>query len=199
MQMQEKKCLSNSAQLNEVVIAILTADGFEKEELTVAQQILDSEAAATIVVSPNDYKAKAWEKNRWGGEIDVDVPLWNARADDYDALLLLGGAVNIEILQADPQSLRFIRHFFDVKKPVAAICQAPLLLIEVGVARGRKLTSCDSIRANLQNAGAEWIDQDVVVDRGVITVRHASALPHLKSNMIQEFSKLKRRQPALTQ
>lgn len=157
--------------LDGVRVAILLTDGFEQVEMTEPRQALDQAGAQTQIVSPKDGQVKAWKFTEWGDTFPVDVPLDNARPDDFDALLLPGGVINPDQLRTVPQAVAFARAFFDTGKPVASICHGPWTIIEAGAARGRRLTSWPSLKTDLQNAGAEWVDEAVVVDQGLVTSR----------------------------
>ena len=174
-------------QLSGKKIAILVADGFEQVELTSPKQALEKAGAETEIVSPASGSVKGWEETKWGKKFPVDVPLNKASADDYDALLLPGGVMNPDKLRADPKAVDFVREFFDSGKPVAAICHGPWTLIDAGVAKGRRLTSYPSIKSDLKNAGAEWVDEKVVVDNGLVTSRKPDDLPAFNRKMVEEF------------
>jgi protease I len=176
--------------LNGKRIAILVADGFEQVELTGPQEALEAEGAEIEIVSPTDKKVRGWEAEDmdWGKKIKVDVPLEEAEAGNYDALLLPGGVMNPDKLRMLPKALQFIRAFFDAGKPVGAICHGPWTLIDSGIARGRRLTSYPSIRTDLINAGAEWVDEEVVVDNGLVTSRKPSDLPAFNRKLVEEFA-----------
>ena len=174
-------------ELNNCRVAIVVTDGFEQVELTEPRKALEQAGARTEIISPNKKKVKGWNFKEWGEEIRVDVPIDQARASNYDALLLPGGVMNSDKLRMDDQVLNFVREFFDAGKPVAAICHGPWTLIDAGVARGRRMTSYPSIRADLQNAGADWIDQEVVVDNGLVTSRKPDDIPAFNRKMIEEF------------
>lgn len=173
--------------LNGKKIAILVADGFEEVELTSPKEALEEAGAETAIVSPAVKKVKAWDETDWGSKFKVDVPLNQARADDYDALLLPGGVMNPDHLRLEPKAIQFIREFFDSGKPIAAICHGPWTLIDAGVAKGKRMTSYPSIKTDLKNAGADWVDQEVVVDNGLVTSRKPSDLPSFNRKMIEEF------------
>ncbi len=174
-------------ELNNCRVAIVVTDGFEQVELTEPRKALEQAGARTEIISPNKEKVKGWNFKEWGEEIRVDVPIDQARASNYDALLLPGGVMNSDKLRMDDQVLNFVREFFDAGKPVAAICHGPWTLIDAGVARGRRMTSYPSIRADLQNAGADWVDQEVVVDNGLVTSRKPDDIPAFNRKMIEEF------------
>ena len=169
-------------------VAILVADGFEQEELTEPRDALEDAGAKTFIVSPAGEKVKGWKHRKWGTSIAVDVPLSEARSDDYDALLLPGGVMNPDKLRRDETALEFVRGFFDAGKPVAAICHGPWTLIDAEVVEGRRMTSYHSIQTDLKNAGAEWVDAEVVVDNGLVTSRQPDDIPAFNQKMIEEFA-----------
>ncbi len=175
------------AELNNRRVAIVVADGFEQVELTEPRKALEQAGARTEIVSPNKDKVKGWNFKEWGEEIKVDVPIDQARASDYDALLLPGGVMNPDKLRMNDRVLNFVREFFDAGKPVAAICHGPWTLIDAGVARGRRMTSYPSIRTDLRNAGVDWVDKEVVVDNGLVTSRKPDDIPAFNRKMIEEF------------
>src|SRR6202008_29414 len=169
-------------------VASLVRDGFEKVEMTEPRRALDEAGAETVLVSPKDGRVKGWRHTDWGDEFPVDRPLASARADDFDALLLPGGGVKPDHLRQDPQAVSFVRGFFEEKKPVAAICHGPWMLAEADVIEGRKGTSWPSIQADLKNAGAEWVDQEVVTDQGLVTSRKPDDIPAFNRKMVEEFA-----------
>jgi protease I len=169
-------------------VAILVTDGFEQVEMTDPKKALEDEGAECVIVSPKEAEVKGWKHTHWGDEFDVDVAVSQANADDYDALLLPGGVMNPDKLRLERDAVSFVRAFFDKQKPVAAICHGPSLLIEAEVARGRRLTSWPSIRRDLENAGAEVVDEEVVVDRGLVTSRKPADIPAFNAKMIEEFA-----------
>ena len=168
-------------------VAILVADGFEQVELTGPRDALEEAGAETEIVSPADKKVRGWDETDWGSKFKVDVHLDQADAGQYDALLLPGGVMNPDKLRLQPGAIAFIRAFFDAGKPVAAICHGPWTLIDAGVVKGRRLTSYPSIQADLKNAGADWVDEEVVVDNGLVTSRKPDDLPAFNRKMIEEF------------
>jgi len=178
----------NQQNLSGKRVAILVTDGFEQVELTSPKQALEAAGAQTQIVSPNPDKVKGWEHTDWGDEFPVDVPLDQAKPEDYDALLLPGGVMNPDKLRMDTQATLFVRSFFEAQKPVAAICHGPWTLIEAGVVQNRKLTSYPSIQSDLKNAGAQWMDQEVVVDEGLVTSRNPDDLPAFNRAMIEEIA-----------
>ena len=175
--------------LNGKKIAILVADGFEQVELSEPRKALDDAGAQTRIVSPAQGKVKGWNHTQWGDELPVDLPLGRARADEFDGLLLPGGVMNPDHLRRNPEAQRFVKAFFDAGKPVAAICHGPWTLIDAGVARGRKMTSYESIQTDLKNAGVEWTDQEVVVDGNLVTSRKPDDIPAFNRAMVELFAK----------
>jgi protease I len=131
---------------------------------------------------------RGWNHREWGDEVSVDRRLDQARADDYDALLLPGGVMNPDRLRVNPKAVQFVKQFFDDGKPIAVICHGPWTLIEAGVVRGITMTSYPSVKTDLRNAGAEWVDQEVVVDRGIVSSRKPDDLPAFNRKMIEEFA-----------
>jgi protease I len=177
-----------NANLDGKKVAILVTDGFEQSELEEPRAALKEANAATYVVSPKNNAVKAWDKTQFGNMVKVDVPLQDAQSDDYDALLLPGGVMNPDQLRQIPEAVEFVRAFFEEGKPVAAICHGPQILIEANVVRGRKLTSYPSIKTDLMNAGAMWVDEKVVVDRGLVTSRKPDDISDFNKKMIEEFA-----------
>jgi protease I len=169
-------------------VAILVADGFEQVELTEPRKALDQAGARTQIVSPKKDKVKGWNHTEWGDEMPVDVPLNEARPEQFDALLLPGGVMNPDHLRRDPAVQRFVKSFFDDGKPVAAICHGPWTLIDAGVARGRKMTSYETIQMDLKNAGVDWTDQEVVVDGNLVTSRKPDDIPAFNRAMVEQFA-----------
>lgn len=184
------------AQLDGLKVAILVDNGFEQVELTRPREALDQVGADTSIVSPQSEKVRGWNHKEWGESFSVDVPLNQARSDDFDALLLPGGVMNPDFLRIRPQAVAFVKAFFDAGKPVAAICHGPWTIIEAGAARGRRIASWPSLKTDLRNAGAEWIDQEVVVDGNLVSSRKPDDIPAFNREMIALFSKGKEAQPA---
>lgn len=174
--------------LNNKKVAILADNGFEQIELTEPRKALDDAGAQTAIVSPQSGKVKGWQHTKWGDELDVDVSLDEARPDDYDALLLPGGVMNPDKLRANEKAVSFVKHFVDTGKPIAAICHGPWTLIEAAGVRGRTMTSWPSLKSDLSNAGANWVDREVVVDRGLVTSRKPDDIPAFNDKMIEEFA-----------
>ncbi|MDO3641638.1 MAG: type 1 glutamine amidotransferase domain-containing protein [Mucilaginibacter sp.] len=175
------------ATLNNKKVVILTEEGFEQVELTSPKAALEEAGATVHVVSPKSGKIKAWDKTDWGIEIDVDKALNEVSPDDYDALMLPGGVLNPDKLRQNKEAVAFVSAFLDESKPVAAICHGPQMLIETGMIGGRTLTSYPSLRTDLENARAHWIDQEVVVDQGLVTSRRPDDLEAFNKKMIEEI------------
>jgi len=169
-------------------VAILVEDGFEQVELTSPKEALEEHGAQTYIISPKRGNVKGWEHTKWGEEFPVDVAIEEANANDYDALLLPGGVMNPDKLRTNKKAVQFVRSFFDQGKPVAAICHGPWMLVEAGVVNGRKVTSYPSIQTDLKNAGANWVNQEVVVDRGLVTSRNPDDLPAFNRKLVEEIS-----------
>ncbi len=180
--------MNNDHDLTGKKVAILVTDGFEQVELVQPREALQQAGAKADIVSPQNGPLTAWAEKDFGDSFKVDVPLKNARPEDYDALLLPGGVMNPDKLRTDPNAVEFVRAFFTAGKPVAAICHGPQMLIEAGVVRGRKLTSFPSLKTDLVNAGAEWTDETVVVDQGLVTSRRPADIPAFNKKMLEEIS-----------
>ena len=178
-----------SESLNDLKVAILVTDGFEQIEMTEPRKALDEAGAETRLVSPKDGRVKAWNFTDWGGTFPVDMPLDSARSEDFDALLLPGGVINPDMLRVLPEAVAFVKAFFDARKPVASICHGPWTIIEAGAARGRRLTSWPSLMTDLKNAGAEWVDEEVVVDQGLVTSRKPDDIPAFNPEVIKLFAR----------
>src|SRR5512145_464630 len=158
---QEREEKHMSQQLEGKKVAILMTDGFEQIELTDPRSALEHAGAQTRIVSPASGQVKGWDHTNWADTFPVDVPLEQANANDFDALLLPGGVMSPDKLRMNPQAVQFVKAFFDAGKPVAAICHGPWTLIDAGVVQGRTMTSYPSLRTDLKNAGANWVDQEV--------------------------------------
>lgn len=169
-------------------VAILATDGFEQAELLDPRKALSDVGATTQVVSPKDGKIKGWNHTEWGDEVPVDVTLESADTETFDALFLPGGVMNPDHLRMDPRAVDFVRHFTKAGKPVAAICHGPWTLIEAGAVRGKTMTSWPSLKTDLQNAGAKWVDKEVVRDEGLVTSRKPDDIPSFNREMIRLFS-----------
>ena len=180
-------------ELNSLRVAILADNGFEQSELIEPRKALDQAGARTAVVSPQSGRIRGWNHTDWGESVAVDVPLDGARADDYDALVLPGGVMNPDKLRMQPKAVAFVKAFFDAGKPVAAICHGPWTIIESGAARGRQMTSWPSLQTDLRNAGANWVDREVVVDGNLVTSRKPDDIPAFDKAVIEVFSKARAR------
>ena len=168
-------------------VAILIEDGFEQVEMVEPRKALDQASAETRIVSPRDTHVRAWNHTDWGDEFPVDVALDQAKPHDFDALLLPGGVMNPDTLRTEPKAVAFAKAFFDAGKPVAAICHGPWTIIETGAARGRRIASWPSLKTDLRNAGAEWMDQQVVVDGNLVSSRKPDDIPAFNRAMINVF------------
>jgi protease I len=175
-------------ELNGRRVAILVTDGFEQMELTEPRKALQAAGAATALVSPKKEPVQGYHHDEKADLFQVDIPLSEADAHNFDALVLPGGVANPDALRIDDQAIDFIRTFYDDGKPIAAICHGPWTLIEVGAAAGRRMTSWPSLRTDLENAGAEWVDEQVVVDHGLVTSRKPDDLPAFCRKMVEEFA-----------
>ncbi len=174
--------------LTDVKVAILVAEGFEQVELTDPRLALEKAGATAKIVSPADGEVEGWNHYDKGDMFNVDVPLAEANAADFDALMLPGGVANPDQLRMDEKAVSFIRGFFDAGKPVAVICHGAWPLINAGVVKGRKITSWPSVKQDLINAGAEWVDEEVVVDHGLVSSRKPDDIPAFNDKMIEEFA-----------
>jgi protease I len=168
-------------------IAILATNGFEESELKSPKEAMEKEGFNVEIISEEEGKIKAWADGNWSNEYAVNKTLDNANASDYNALVLPGGVINPDKLRRNEKALKFVKHFFEQKKPVAAICHGPQILISAEVVKGRKMTSFNSIKDDLINAGANWVDEEVVVDEGFVTSRNPNDLPAFNSKLIEEI------------
>lgn len=167
-------------------VAILATDGFEQSELRSPREALLEAGATVELISLEKGSIKSWKDGNWSDSETVDHTVADVSADDYHALLLPGGVMNPDKLRTNTNAVEFVRSFFDQKKPVAAICHGPWILAEAGVLEGRKLTSYKSIRTDLKNAGANWVNEEVVVDNGLVTSRSPKDLPAFNAKLIEE-------------
>lgn len=179
--------MENQQKLKGKKVAILLTDGFEQVELTEPRKALQEAGAETHLIAPKGGEVKGWAMTDWGDSFAVDVVLDDADANSYDALLLPGGVMNPDHLRLEQKAVEFVRHFFEEHKPVAAICHAPILLIEADVLQGRTVTSYPSIKTDLINAGANWVDEEVVTDQGLVTSRKPDDIPAFNRKMIEEI------------
>ncbi len=169
-------------------VAILVAEGFEQVELLKPQKALEKVGARTQVVSPVEHQVRGWNVKRWGKYVPVDAPLDTANPAEFDALLLPGGVMNPDQLRMNAKAVEFVKHFIDAGKPVASICHGPWMLVEAGAVKGRTLTSYPSIRTDIINAGGNWVDEEVVVDMGIVTSRRPDDIRAFNKKMIEEFA-----------
>ncbi|QHL88560.1 DJ-1/PfpI/YhbO family deglycase/protease [Nibribacter ruber] len=177
-----------SGKLTGKKIAILVEKGFEQVELEKPKTALEEAGAETHIISPQSGKVKAWDSKDWGKEFDVDKKLEDVVAADYDGLLLPGGVMNPDYLRANEQAVAFVRAFNEAGKPIAAICHGPWTLIEADAVKGRQVTSWPSLRTDLTNAGANWVNEEVVTDKGLVTSRKPEDIPAFNKKMIEEFA-----------
>lgn len=175
--------------LSGLKVAILVADGFEQVEMTEPRKALQEAGADTRIVSPAKRQVQGWNHHDKADKFDVDVALDEAEARDFGALLLPGGVANPDQLRTLPHAVEFVREFVQAGKPVAVICHGPWTLIEADVVKGRNMTSWPSVKADLVNAGAHWSDQEVVVDRALVSSRKPDDIPAFNRAMIEEFAK----------
>lgn len=173
--------------LSEKRVAIIATDGFEQSELEKPKQALEKQGAQVDVIAPKGGTIRGWDKKDWGRPVAVDRTLDDAKADDYDALVLPGGVMNPDKLRMDERVLRFERAIAAAGKPIAAICHGPWSLIDAGLVKGRRMTSWPSLQTDLRNAGAEWVDEEVVVDHGLVTSRKPDDLPAFNRKLIEEI------------
>jgi|SRR5580658_6703976 protease I len=169
-------------------VAILVGDGFEQVEMTEPRKALQDAGAKTELVSPAKQEVQGWNHQEKAGKFPVDVELDAARPEKYDALLLPGGVMNPDQLRTNPKAVEFVKSFFREGKPVAAICHGPWMLVEADVVRGRAVTSWPSVKTDLRNAGAKWLDMEVVTDHGLVTSRKPDDIPAFNRKMIEVFA-----------
>ena len=174
--------------LNGKRVAILATDGVEQVELTEPRKALDEAGAHTTLVSPKTGTIKAWQHDHWGDELRVDLPLEQADANNFDALLLPGGVMNPDRLRINRKAVEFVQRFVNSGKPVAAICHGPWLLVEANAVRGRTITSWPSLQTDVRNAGGDWVDREVATDEGIVTSRKPDDIPAFNKKMIEEFA-----------
>lgn len=172
--------------LERKTVAILATNGFEESELSEPKKALEQAGASVHIVSIDKGEIKAWKDGNWSNSYKVDKTLDEVSESQYNALMLPGGVINPDLLRKNKKAVSFVKSFFKSKKPVGAICHAPWLLAEADVLRGRKVTSYDSIKTDIKNAGANWVDQEVVVDEGLVTSRNPNDLPAFNSKFVEE-------------
>lgn len=173
--------------LNGKKVAMLSTDGFEQSELLSPREALEEAGAEVSVVSPESGEITGWKSSDWGESVAVDATLAEANPEDFQALVLPGGVINPDQLRLDDSAIAFIRHFVDTGKVIGAICHGPWSLINAKAVKGRTMTSFPSIRLDLENAGAKWVDQEVTVDHGLVTSRNPDDLPAFNRKLIEEI------------
>lgn len=169
-------------------VAILVADGFEQVEMTKPRAALDEAGAQTKIVSLKSGKIRGMNHADEGDKFDVDLTVDRARPEEFDALMIPGGLYNPDAMRVNEKALQFARHFFREGKPVAVICHGPQVLISADLVRGRKMTSWPAIQVDMRNAGARWVDEEVVVDNGLVSSRKPDDIPAFNRKMIEEFA-----------
>ncbi|MGA9668146.1 MAG: type 1 glutamine amidotransferase domain-containing protein [Terracidiphilus sp.] len=170
-------------------IAILATDGFEQAELLEPRKALDEAGAKTEVIAPKSGKIKGWDIKDWGEEVNVDTTLENANPHDYDGLILPGGVINPDHLRMDASAVNFVHQFVSTGKTVGAICHGPWTLVETGALRGKTVTSWPSLKTDLKNAGANWVDDEVVVDGQFVTSRKPDDIPAFNKAVIESVAR----------
>jgi len=176
------------AALSGLKVAVIVERGFEQTELLESRKALEAAGAEVEVISPAEGKVKGVNAEEWGDEVDVDLPLKQAHPREYDALLLAGGIINPDRLRTNERAVQFIRTFNTLSRPIAAICHAAWMLIEADVVRGKRVTSAPAIKTDLKNAGAIWVDTEVVEDHGLVTARMVDDIPAFIRKMIEVFA-----------
>lgn len=169
-------------------VLILATNGFEQSELEVPRDRLKAAGAEVTIASPEKGEIKGWDKKDWGRPVKVDKTLGEVKAADYDAIVLPGGQINPDLLRVNPDALKLIKDFYNQNKVVAAVCHAPWLLVETGIAKGRRMTSYHSMKTDVINAGAAWEDSQVVADQGVVTSRNPGDLEAFSAKIIEEMA-----------
>jgi protease I len=178
-----------ASELDRVKVAILVEKGFEQVEMTEPRRALDEAGATTVLVSPQKDVVRAWDFTDWGEEFPVDMPLSAASPGEFDALHLPGGVMNPDMLRMEPDAVAFVKAFFDAGKPVSVICHGPWTVIEAGAARGRRIASWPSLKTDIRNAGAEWVDEPVVVDGNMVSSRKPDDIPAFNREVINMFAR----------
>ncbi|MBV9825220.1 MAG: type 1 glutamine amidotransferase [Alphaproteobacteria bacterium] len=176
-----------SQDLRNMRVAVLATDGFEQAELTEPVNALRQNGAVVDIIAPQDGEIQGMQHHEKGDKFRVDRVLADTRPDEYAALVLPGGVANPDTLRIDKQAIAFIKHFVDAQKPIAAICHGPWTLIEAGAVRGKRITSWPSLQTDLRNAGADWVDEEVVVDQTLVTSRKPDDLPAFCAKLIEQL------------
>ncbi|PWH84733.1 type 1 glutamine amidotransferase domain-containing protein [Brumimicrobium oceani] len=182
--------------LKNKTVAILVTDGFEQSEFTEPKKAVEKAGATAHVVSLEKGKIKSWTDGNWGQEYDVDKTVNEVSVSDYNGLILPGGVINPDLLRNNSKAVDFVRGFAEHKKPISAICHGPWLLAEAGILEGRKITSYSSIKTDMINAGANWVDEEVVVDEGLTTSRNPNDLPAFCAKIVEEIAEGKHEEMA---
>jgi protease I len=177
-----------SSELKGKKIAILATDGFEQAELIDPRKALNQAGATTVVIAPKNGEIKGWNRKDWGQAVKVDLALTNANPHDFDALVLPGGVINPDNLRTDPAAVNFVRQFVATGKTVAAICHGPWTLVEADALRGHTVTSWPSLKTDIKNAGATWVDQAVVTDGQFIFSRKPDDIPAFNKAIIESVA-----------
>ena len=172
-------------------VAIITENGFEEVELTSPKKAMEDAGIKVDIISPQKEKVKAWDHDHWSIELPVDVNISFANTDDYDALMIPGGVMNPDLMRLNQECINFAKEFMETGKPVAAICHGPQLLIETGLLNGRHMTSYPSVKTDLINAGVNWEDKEVIVDRGLVTSRSPDDLAAFNKKLLEEIKEMK--------
>ena len=172
---------------NQKRVAILTENGFEEIELTSPKKAMENAGFKVDIVSPQKDKVKAWNHDHWSIELPVDVEVSKANPEDYDALIIPGGVINPDKMRVNEDCVQFAKEFLNSGKPVAAICHGPQLLIETNMIKGKKMTSFWSLKTDMENAGVQWEDKEVVVDNGLISSRSPKDLEAFNKKVIEEI------------
>ncbi len=169
-------------------IAILATTGVEQVELEQPRKAVENAGAETELVSIEPGEVQAHQQLEKGDTFPIDKVASEVSASDYDGLILPGGVANPDFLRQDEGAVRFVREFVEAGKPVGVICHGPWTLVEADVVRGKTITSYPSLRTDLENAGANWVDEEVVVDNGLVTIRKPDDMPAFNRKMIEEFA-----------
>ena len=181
-------------QLNGKRVAALVTDGFEQVELLQPREALEQAGARVDIVSPKAGEVRGWNHTEWGERVKVDRTLDDATVDEYDALLLPGGVMNPDRLRTNQKAVQFVKAFATSGRPIAVICHGPWTLVEAGVVNGVRMTSWPSVKTDLINAGAKWVDEEVVTDRGIVSSRKPDDIPAFNRKMIEEFAEGRHRE-----
>lgn len=174
--------------LDGIKVAILATDGFEQSELFEPKKALEEAGADVKIVSLESGEIKGWNENNWGDTVKVDLTVDEADANDFDALQLPGGVMNPDKMRMNEKAVSFVKAFFETGKPVGAICHAPWMLVEADVVNGKTVTSWASLKTDLENAGAKWVDREVVTHNGLVTSRNPQDIPAFNEKIIEEFA-----------